>query len=202
MYCSKVCSLNASRRFSACLSCGESFQNRAHGKNRLPKRYCSFDCAWRAMVGRTRVDPLQTIQNNTIPEPNTGCLLWMGSVNNKGYGTMGGGHTRIRRGYVHRIHWILIKGAIPAGMHLLHSCDTPRCCALEHLRIGTAKENAQDSLARGRNFWAAKTRCPRGHALDKVYKSETRYFRYCGTCDNLRGRRKRAEKRCLKSKTS
>ena len=38
----------------------------------------------------------------------------------------------------------------PADVHCLHSCDNPVCVNPEHLRWGTAKDNARDARARNR----------------------------------------------------
>ena len=40
---------------------------------------------------------------------------------------------------------------------VLHHCDHPRCIELTHLRLGTAKDNAADMIARARG---GKTRRP------------------------------------------
>lgn len=40
---------------------------------------------------------------------------------------------------------------VPDGMHILHSCDNPRCCNPEHLRIGTHQDNMNDKVSRGRS---------------------------------------------------
>lgn len=51
---------------------------------------------------------------------------------------------------VHRVVYAQLRGEIPAGTDILHSCDAPNCCAIEHLRIGTKKENQADCIERGR----------------------------------------------------
>ena len=83
----------------------------------------------------------------SFPEPNTGCYIWSGVVNNKGYGEVsffGEMH------YAHRAAWILVNGEIPAGMCVLHSCDLPSCINVMHLSLGTQLQNMQDCARRGR----------------------------------------------------
>ena len=50
----------------------------------------------------------------------------------------------------HRVSYELFKGPIPAGLHILHRCDTPACVNPAHLRAGTVKENMAEREARGR----------------------------------------------------
>ena len=87
----------------------------------------------------------------SIPEPNSGCLLWCGPVNSsktgKGYGNMSvEGVTR----FVHQLAWITAKGAIPKGLKVLHRCDVRTCINIDHLFLGTQKQNIQDCADKGR----------------------------------------------------
>lgn len=57
------------------------------------------------------------------PVTADGCWLWVGYVNNMGYGQA----TVERRTYlVHRLSWERAHGPIPDGMCVCHRCDTPR----------------------------------------------------------------------------
>lgn len=74
------------------------------------------------------------------------CWLWTASTT-KGYGQFVSNSTRY---YAHRFSWLIHNGPIPAGMSVLHKCDTPLCVRPDHLFIGTAKDNVRDCIAKGR----------------------------------------------------
>ena len=82
------------------------------------------------------------IKDKIIIDDN-GCWLWQGATTTKGYGSYSSKR-------VHRMSYELFVGAIPTGMYVLHSCDVRLCCNPEHLRLGTAKDNAADTMERGR----------------------------------------------------
>jgi len=86
-----------------------------------------------------------------IPEPNSGCHLWTGEVNSKGYGRFSdkGGKHRVRY-LAHRLAYEMARGVIPKGMRLLHKCDVPCCVNPDHMFIGTQKVNAIDMAKKGR----------------------------------------------------
>ena len=80
-------------------------------------------------------------------EANTGCWLWAGAVDGKGYGRL------IERGKVllaHRVSWMICHGAIPSGLCVCHRCDTPLCVNPAHLFLGTQRENIQDASRKQR----------------------------------------------------
>jgi hypothetical protein len=80
---------------------------------------------------------------------NGECLLWQGCRGSRGYGHMAVG--KRNREATHRIAWAIANNQRPpAGMHVMHSCDTPQCVNPAHLSIGTAKDNQRDCTRKGR----------------------------------------------------
>ena len=86
------------------------------------------------------------------PEALTGCWLWTGAVKELGYGVIGLGTREQGTAKAHRVAYQLYKGEIPLGLAVLHHCDNSACVSPTHLYAGTLKQNAQDCVARGRNF--------------------------------------------------
>jgi hypothetical protein len=83
-------------------------------------------------------------------DPATGCYLWQGSTDNHGYGQLSVGGRKGRPRKAHRITWELARGPIPAGMNVLHTCDTPACVRIGHLFLGTQADNVADMDKKGR----------------------------------------------------
>jgi hypothetical protein len=76
------------------------------------------------------------------------CWRWKAGADADGYGMIKV-DGRSRR--VHRIAWELGNGPIPAGLFVCHRCDTPACVRVDHLFLGTPKDNANDRDRKGRN---------------------------------------------------
>ena len=109
---------------------------------------------------------MDLIAKHSIPEPNSGCWLWTGALDPKGYS-----HVTVRgrttRG--HRLSFETHKGPIPAGLEIDHLCRTRCCVNPDHLEAVTHAEN----VARGdysgngkdRSWYVPQTHCKRGHPL-------------------------------------
>ena len=78
-----------------------------------------------------------------------GCWEWQASLYSNGYG-----YFRIKAhqaGIAHRIAYLLVKGEIPQGKLVLHSCDNRKCVNPEHLRVGTAHDNNLEAYMKNRH---------------------------------------------------
>jgi hypothetical protein len=89
----------------------------------------------------------ERLYSKIMPEPNTGCWLYLGGVNWKGYGSFWMNGKGIS---AHRASYIFSKGEIKKGLSVLHHCDTPSCINPDHLYLGTDLDNAADRKKRGR----------------------------------------------------
>lgn len=86
------------------------------------------------------------IEKHSIPEPNSGCWLWTGSLNNKGYGHTGmGGKSKIAS----RLSFHAFR-CDPGEFVVMHVCDNPCCVNPDHLRLGSQQENIKDCFSKGR----------------------------------------------------
>ena len=95
-----------------------------------------------------------------------GCIEWIGCRDKWGYGqtTYLGKPAR-----THRLAWMLENGAIPDGLWVMHKCDNPPCLNLNHIQLGTPRDNIEDMMSKGRYVSAKllKTHCLKGHAYDE-----------------------------------
>jgi hypothetical protein len=69
------------------------------------------------------------------------CQLWTGLRDKDNYGQIS---YRGKFWRTHRLVYTLFVGRIPKGKIVMHTCDTPACVSLEHLKLGTQKDNIQD----------------------------------------------------------
>jgi hypothetical protein len=84
-----------------------------------------------------------------IPEPNTGCWLWLGCINKQGYGKIS---WRIDGkqfySYIHRYIFEKLRGSIASGLELDHRCKNTVCCNPYHLEPVTHLVNMRRWIVR------------------------------------------------------
>ena len=71
------------------------------------------------------------------------CWNWVGLTNRLGYGRF---QTSAGRFMAHRISWALEHGETDSDLHIDHACHNPACVRPSHLRLATAKQNAENLL--------------------------------------------------------
>lgn len=136
---------------------------------------------------RAGVSDLERFEAYYEPEPNSGCWLWTGTVNNWGYGVLrvvvdGRGTTTP----AHRFSYEAHVGKIATGLELDHLCRNRQCVNPTHLEPVTHRENTMRSDAISA-INARKTRCSRGHEFSPenttvVVTKKTGPYRRCNTC--------------------
>lgn len=107
-------------------------------------------------------DLMERLEFFSVPEPNTGCLLWLASCDQDGYGKLSiDGRTR----RAHRVAYELAFGPVPPGLQLDHrACSTPCCINPLHLEAVTQWVNGRRSGSPSA-VNARKTHCNHGHPL-------------------------------------
>lgn len=80
---------------------------------------------------------------------STGCWDWQAGKNSYGYGVAWNG-TKLRM--AHRVAFELAnKVQIDTSVRVLHHCDRPSCVNPSHLFLGSAQDNTDDMMRKGRN---------------------------------------------------
>jgi hypothetical protein len=131
---------------------------------------------------------LKQFESLFIPEPTSGCWLWIGSYDSNGYGrfwiTADGGHTQ-----AHIVSYERKYGPVPEGLELDHKCRVRCCVNPDHVEPVTHLENVRRGESKRVTIARHKltTHCPRGHPYDEtntIWKNRGlgHVSRGCRTC--------------------
>lgn len=132
------------------------------------------------------------------PEPNTGCWLWSGSLNWRGYGriTINGSGVG-----AHRLSYELHVGSIADDLEIDHLCRVRSCVNPRHLEAIPHALNVQRAAA-------TRPACSRGHEFTEANTRwvKTRGGRICRKCSRQRDtegqKRRRHEARAANTSTT
>lgn len=139
-----------------------------------------------------RLPIVERLEMLSMAEPNTGCVLYLGTLSSKGYGVL---FVQGKRRRAHTVAYELARGPIPPGLEPDHKCRVRSCINDLHLEPVTHKVN----LLRGDTVAArnkSRTHCPQEHP----YTEENTYVRKngrrdCRTCKALSDSRYRQHRR-------
>lgn len=160
-------------KYKAAELCGKHYQRkRKHGDPNAPGRRVAVPCMVRDCVRKARNKgycPKHAYRVNAHGDPDytkyatgsietklrfygwktsdTGCWVWQGPVDDKGYAQMSVSSRLVKGHRVAYEHW---NGPIPDGLVVRHTCDNPPCINPDHLITGTLADNIQDKVDRNR----------------------------------------------------
>lgn len=144
---------------------------------------------------------LDRFERKYIPEPNSGCWLWLACDNGNGYPVFDMRRPPFR--YGHRFSYLAFKGPIPEGCEIDHLCMVRCCVNPDHLEAVSHRTNILRSPNTFGGKFARQTHCLRGHEFTDENTRHYRNGRWCRECLRLwdianPGRRKKYRKGKLK----
>jgi len=149
------------------------------------------------VAGKVTRSILDRFWEKVMPEPNSGCWLWIGALSQNGYGSF----SKLAIVYAaHRVSYELFRGNIPEGLHLDHLCRVRCCVNPDHLEPVTRAVNTRRGATVFDNYKRKITHCKRGHQLSgdganvQVKNSGGSYRRACRICSNEMQRLRRNRK--------
>lgn len=115
--------------------------------------------------------------SRVLPEPNSGCWLWIGSITTYGYGSFMGRQA-------HQVSLAIEGVCIPSDREPDHTCRVRSCVNPKHLEIVTSRINNLRSPISTSSIYSRMKTCKLGHPLsgDNLGFREDRKSRYCKAC--------------------
>lgn len=150
-----------------------------------------------AMFPDDTISRLKVMLDIRVTKTDTGCWTWNRPVYGAGYPYLYVGPKKKRTALrASRVAWELAHGPIPSGHYVCHHCDTPSCVRIDHLFLGTPKDNMADMTRKGRNYHPGRrdrSKCRNGHNYaDNVVITKHGYNR-CVQCYKSKQERRRVK---------
>lgn len=134
---------------------------------------------FREIIMRKHIPAIYRVLEKIQTIPESGCWIYMGALNEAGYGIAGLGSRGSGVERTHRISYSHFIGEIPEGMFVCHKCDVRSCCNPAHLFLGTNHDNVKDMIAKKRNSKPPENKHIKGtvHVLHKLNDQAVREIR-------------------------
>ena len=111
--------------------------------------------SWRHTRFWRSLSLIERLETYYEPEPNSGCWIWLGHRDRKGYGAY-------KQSTAHRVAYRAYVGPVDPALTIDHLCKNKSCVNPQHLEQTTNHENQR------RSDRATQTLCQRGHPLERV----------------------------------
>ena len=159
--------------FALCRNCGEIVPKYLKPNRKNENVFCDSACKY-AFVNDENLHR-ERFWNLVTVNGEDDCWEWKGGKDRGGYGNFMV-YRDGKRFYDRssRFAWYFTYGEIPKGIFVLHKCDNPPCCNPSHLFLGTALDNMQDKVRKGRLVASVGEK----NGTAKLCERKVRYIKY------------------------
>lgn len=136
----------------------------------------------------------ENLRSKIRVDANSGCWLWIGARQSKGYGCGGG---KAGAWLAHRRSYELLVSEIPADLTIDHLCRVKRCVNPAHLEPVTNAENIRrhGDVALATSFYPCGHPRTEGNTLTRKRPNSPRPLRNCRECNRAATRRWQAARK-------
>lgn len=141
-------------------------------------------------MGRPPTPERERFMAAVMPVPESGCWLWLGTLQPDGYGKFQKKKScgRWTAAIAHRVAYEHFVGTIPAGLEIDHLCRVKCCVNPTHLEAVTSRTN-QERAENWIYMQGHKIHCRHGHEFDARNTYRWGGSRYCRTCNRAAARK-------------